>query len=144
MKRLAMIWLIVAAAVLTPLPAGAASYQVIVNKANPIDSITKDDLADIYLKKTTRWRNGRAATPVDQADRNSIRSDFDLAILGKEVAWVKSYWQRMIFSGRSTPPAELSTNAEVVEFVGSNPDAVGYVESGASLGDSVKVLKVTN
>lgn len=144
MKRFVLIIVAVLAGLLVPGTVSAASYQVIVHKSNPIDSISRDELADIYLKKTTRWRNGRTATPVDQADRNAIREEFDLAVLGKEVPWVKSYWQRMIFSGRSTPPAELATDAEVIEFVGSNPDAVGYVESGASLGGSVKVLKVTN
>lgn len=144
MKRFALMCMAIFIFVIAPVPCHAASYQVIVQKANPIDSISKSELADVFLKKTTRWRNGRAVTPVDQADRNSIRGEFDLAVLGKEVAWVKSYWQRMIFSGRATPPPELANDFEVVDFVRTNPDAVGYVSDGASLGSGVKILKVTD
>ena len=55
---------------------------------------------------------------------------------------MKSYWQKMIFSGRATPPAELSTDTQVLELIRTNPDAVGYVSESATIPAGVKVLTV--
>lgn len=142
MKRIVNIIIISLLIGMIPTAAHAASFKVIVHESNPVDSISKSDLADYFLKKKTRWQSGRAVTPVDQTEKNGVRDEFCRNVLGKEVPWVKSYWQRMIFSGRETPPAELSSDAEVVSFVSSNPDAIGYVTSGASTGSGVKVVKV--
>jgi hypothetical protein len=58
------------------------------------------------------------------------------------VSAVESYWQQAIFSGRSVPPLEKASDAEVLAFVRANPGAVGYVSGGADLGASVKELTV--
>ncbi len=144
MKRIAILMAIGLAVGMIPTMAEAASFKLIVHKSNPVDSISKSELADLFLKKTTRWQNGRSVTPIDQSDRNSIREEFSGSVLGKDVSSVKSYWQRMIFSGRATPPAELATDAEVIDFVRSNAEAIGYISSGASTGADVKIIDVTN
>ena len=106
-------------------------------------SITKAKAADLFLKRVTRWDNGRAVTPVDLSEKNPARGAFSKELLGKEVAWVKSYWQKMIFSGRATPPVELSSDAEVLEFVRNNADAIGYVAEGATLPGGVRAVSVS-
>ena len=63
-------------------------------------------------------------------------------MLHKSVSAVKSYWQQQIFSGRGVPPTERSTDSEVLAYVRSNPNAIGYVSSAAALGGSVKVVTV--
>jgi ABC-type phosphate transport system substrate-binding protein len=127
---------------LIPSTAHAASFKVIVHESNPIDSISRSDLADYFLKQKTRWQSGRAITPVDQSEKSKTRDEFSRNVMGKEVPWVKSYWQRMIFSGRATPPAELSADAEVLNLVSSDPDAIGYVSSVASTAPGVKVIEL--
>ena len=124
------------------LRADAAGVKVVVHASNTIDSITKAKAADLFLKRVTRWENGRAVTPVDQTEKSDARIAFTHDVLGKEVPWVKSYWQKMIFSGRATPPAELSNDAQVLEFIRTNPDAIGYVSEGATLSGGVKSLSV--
>jgi hypothetical protein len=42
---------------------------------------------------------------------------------------VKSYWQQMVFSGRSVPPPEMDSEDQVVAFVLKNRGAVGYVSA---------------
>ena len=144
MKRIIYVIVISLLMGLIPGTAEAASFRVIVHDSNPIDSISKSDLADYFLKKKTRWQSGRAITPVDQSEKSPARDQFSRNVLGKEVPWVKSYWQRMIFSGRATPPAELSSDAEVLAFVSSNPDAIGYLEGSGSAGSGVKVIALTD
>jgi ABC-type phosphate transport system substrate-binding protein len=118
--------------------------KVVVNASSGVDSISKTKAADLFLKRVTRWENGRAVTPVDQSEKSVARAAFTKDVLGKEVVWVKSYWQKMIFSGRASPPAELPSDGEVLELIRSNPDAIGYVSETATLPGGVKVLTVTN
>ena len=123
-------------------PVRAASYQVVVHASNPVESLSHDRLSSLFLKKVTRWDNGGEVQPVDLDDESSVRETFSRDVHGKDVPSIKSYWQKMIFSGRATPPPELSTDAEVLEFVRSNRGAVGYVRQGASVGSGVKVVRV--
>jgi ABC-type phosphate transport system substrate-binding protein len=122
--------------------AAHADYKVVVHTSNSVDSVSKDKLADLFLKKVTRWDNGRSVTPVDQSEKNAVRDQFSKGALRKEVSWIESYWQKMIFSGRATPPAKLTSDSEVLDFIRSNPDAIGYVSHGASLPAGVKAVSV--
>jgi ABC-type phosphate transport system substrate-binding protein len=121
-----------------------AGVTVIVHQSNAVDSITKAKVADLFLKRVTRWENGRAVIPVDQSEKSAARAAFTKDLLGKEVSWVKSYWQKMIFSGRATPPAELSSDNQVLDFIRANADAIGYVSDGTVLPAGVKALTVQN
>ena len=124
--------------------AANATVKLVVNSSNKTPSITKAKAADLFLKRVTRWDAGGAVTPVDLSEKNATRAAFCREVLGKEVIWVKSYWQKMIFSGRATPPAELSSEAEVLEYVRNNADAIGYVAEGAALPAGVRALSVTD
>ncbi len=132
----------VVAAALIGTAAAAADFKVVVHSTNSVDSLTKDKVSDIFLKKVTRWDNGRSITPVDQSERTAVRDLFSRGALKKEVPWVESYWQKMIFSGRATPPARLTSDAEVLEYVRTNADAIGYVSDGASVPSGVKSVSV--
>ena len=122
--------------------AQAADVKVVVHATNALDTITKAKVADLFLKRVTRWENGRAVTPVDQSEKSAARAAFSKELLGKEVLWVKSYWQKMIFSGRATPPAELSSDSQVLELIRTNADAIGYIGESTPVPAGVKTLTV--
>lgn len=125
-------------------PAHAASFKVVVHASNPVRSLSADQASKYFLKKVTRWNDGSEIEPVDLNDESQVRETFSETIHGKDVVSVKSYWQKMIFSGRATPPPELSSDAEVIAYVRSNPGAIGYVGGGAAVGDGVAVVDVGN
>ena len=106
--------------------------------------MSKADLSKLFLRKTIKWDSGLIVRPVDQAPDRSVRESFSRSIHGKKVASIKSYWQKMIFSVRSTPPPELETERGVMEYVRENSGAIGYVSAGASIGSGVKVLRITD
>jgi ABC-type phosphate transport system substrate-binding protein len=120
----------------------AAGVKIVVHTTNALSSISKTKVADLFLERVTRWENGRAVTAVDQSEKSAARVAFSKDLLGKEVVWVKSYWQKMIFSGRATPPAELSSDTQVLEFIRTNPDAIGYVSDSATIPAGLKALTV--
>ena len=126
----------------SPLAGGAQEFTVIVNAANPVASLPRNDVAKLFLKKTVAWQSGQAAAPVELPAAAKAREAFARAVLNKSIAQVKSYWQQQIFSGRDVPPPEKQTENDVVAFVRSNPGAIGYVSKGVDIGRGVKALAV--
>jgi ABC-type phosphate transport system substrate-binding protein len=119
------------------------NYKVIVNNANSVNSMTKKEVSNLFLKKTTKWSSGEKVQPVDLVDTSAIRQGFSKGVHGRKVSSIKAYWQKEIFSGRNVPPAEKKTEREVLQFVSNNPGAVGYVSGSAILGNNqVKELEI--
>ena len=63
--RLLCAVLAVALAGSTRLVAQERSYVVIVNESNYLTSISTDELARLFTKKTVRWTTGQTVTPVE-------------------------------------------------------------------------------
>lgn len=146
MKKLAILALALTALMTAPVRSAAEDqgYWVIVHKDNPADSITRSELSQYLLKKSSRWGNGYSAKvdPVDLDSGSDVREAFSRDIHKRSVASIKNYWQRQIFSGRGVPPPEVGSEAAVISHV-SSPGAIGYVSSRATL-DSVKVVSVSD
>jgi hypothetical protein len=119
----------------------AAPYKVIVNASNPVSWVKKSELAAMFLKKADSWPTGALVVPVDQTERAAVRQSFSRDVIGKPPAAVKSYWNQLVFSGRTVPPPEKLTDEEVILFVKSTPSAVGYI-SATTKTKGVKVLTV--
>src|SRR5207247_1870541 len=81
-------------------PAGAPPFVVIVNPAN-IATLTRDELANIFMKRITRW-NDRAVPilVVDALPDSPVREEFSRCVLHRDVGAMEAYWQQQIFSGR--------------------------------------------
>jgi ABC-type phosphate transport system substrate-binding protein len=118
----------------------AQDFAVIVNVSNPISTLSKDEVAKLFLKKTISWSSGQSASPVELPVTAKVRESFAREVLNKSVAQVRSYWQQQIFSGRDVPPPEKPTEDEVLAFVRANPNAIGYVSRTANMGRGVKVV----
>ncbi len=118
------------------------SYKVVVNSGNSAGSLPKEKVAAYFLKKETRWSDGSKVAVVDRDPGAAVRAAFSKTVLGKDVAAVKSYWQRLLFSGKETPPAELDSDREVIEFVAKSPGGIGYVSAATDLPAGVKALRI--
>ena len=120
----------------------AQDYRIIVNKSNPVSSMTRQEVSKLFLKKILKWNNYQTVLPVDLTEDNPARKAFSKEIHKKDIKKVKAYWQKMIFSGRAIPPPQKAKENEVLAYVQSNPSAIGYVSASAQTGN-VKVLKIT-
>ena len=114
---------------------------VIVNPANPVNSLGKDFIRRVFLKKLTRWDNDETIRPVDLSAKSEVRWLFCVRVLERSIDAVKSYWQQRIFSGRDIPPPELASEEAVVDYVKRYPGAIGYVSKATNL-VGTKVLTV--
>ncbi len=120
--------------------AQGGGYKLVVNSSNPVTSMSREELSRIFLKKSTKFSDGRGASPVDLAVSAPARESFSKSVLGKPAAAVDAYWQQQIFSGRDVPPPQKS-EAAAISFVRSNENGIAYVSSGADTA-GLKVISV--
>jgi ABC-type phosphate transport system substrate-binding protein len=116
-----------------------ADVVAVVSSKNPLASLTKAQVADIFLGKTARFPDGTLAVPIDQEEGSAARDEFYATFTGKSPAQIKSHWTKIIFTGRGQPPLAASNSAEVRRLLAENPRAISYIERSA-VDSSVKVL----
>jgi ABC-type phosphate transport system substrate-binding protein len=118
----------------------ATADQVpVVSAKNPVSTLTRDQVIDIFLGKENRFPDGRRAVPIDQAEGSPARDEFYLKFAGKSSAQVKAYWSKIFFTGRGQLPREVSSGIEAKKHIVENPNAIGYIERSMVDG-SVKVV----
>lgn len=142
LSELALVVTILSSAADAAQPRTDAPFQVIVNRANAVSSISRAELSALFMRRKRSWRDGTEVRPVEPA-RTRLRDEFSRAIHGKSVAYVTRYWHRVIFAGRGVPPEELPSDAAVIEFVKAHRGAIGYIARGTLAGSDVKVIAVT-
>ena len=134
MKRI----LLALAALLLAAPAAARAqgYVVVVNAASAVTSLSKADLAKAFMKKNPKL------TPVDLSKSSPVRDAFSKAVHGRPASAVATFWQQQIFAGKDVPPPEKGSDAEVLAFVKSTPNGIGYVAAGTAVGAGLKTVTV--
>jgi ABC-type phosphate transport system substrate-binding protein len=120
--------------------AGASAEVVaVVAAGNPVSTLSKSQVADIFMGRTLLFPNGRKVIPIDQAEGSSAREMFYLNFASKTPAQIKAFWSKIIFTGQGQPPPEVSNGIEVKNFIAKHPLAIGYIEQKL-VDDSVKVV----
>jgi ABC-type phosphate transport system substrate-binding protein len=116
-----------------------AEISVIVSPSNPNGTLDQATVGKIFLGKAKSFPDGTQAVPVDQDDGAAARDAFNSTVLGKSASQLKSYWSRLIFTGKGTPPKPSGNDAAVKAIVANNPNIIGYIDSSA-VDASVKVV----
>ena len=116
----------------------AADFVIIANLSVPVTSISKDDLADIYLLRTNVWDNGERIVPVNREASSNARSVFSARMLKQSQSSLTAYWDKMHYKGM-TPPLVQESDQAVLAFVQKVPGAIGYVSASTPL-KNVKIL----
>lgn len=120
-------------------------YRVVVNKSNPVSSLSKKDLSKLFLKKTRKWGNGKKVVPIDLPQTSPTRERFSKEVHNRSIQAVRSYWRLRAFTEGDSQPPELASETEVLEYVATDPVAIGYVSRGVDLaGFGVKVLEISD
>lgn len=127
--------LFILAAALCAMPV-LANIAVIVHPSNNA-TINADEIVRVYTGRSNAFQ------AVNLAESVPLRGEFDQKGVGRTSAQLKAHWSKLVFTGKGTPPTELASEQEVINFVASNPQAIGYV-SAASVTDAVKVAHTIN
>ena len=123
----------VAATILAASNAALAEVVVVVNPKAAEASMSKDQIAQFFLGKST------VMTPIDQPEDAPVRAEFYKKVTDKEASQAKALWSKLVFTGKATMPKEVADSAAVKAAVAANPKAIGYIDKSAVDG-SVKVV----
>ena len=112
---------------------------VVVSATSSASKLDKEQVANLFLGKSSSYPDGSAAVPIEQTDATPAHDEFHKSITEKSASQLKSYWSKMIFSGKGTAPKEVPSNAELLKLLASNPAMIGYIDKTA-VDKSVKVI----
>ncbi len=119
----------------------SAEVVTVVSTQNPVTALSRSEVSNIFLGKTSRFPDGTAAVPIDQPEGSAARAEFYRSVSNRQPADIKAYWSKMIFTGRGQPPAVAGNDEQAKKILASRPDAIGYIDR-AAVDQRIKVLTV--
>ncbi len=116
-----------------------ADVVAVVSTRSAVTALSKDGVLDIFLGKRTRFPDGSKALPIDQSEGTPARDEFYSQLAAISPAQLKTYWSKIIFTGRGQPPMEVDTGLEAKKAVLANPNAISYIDRSL-VDSSVRVV----
>lgn len=117
----------------------AAEVVAVVSAHSAVNTLSREQIVNIFLGKTSVAPSGEAIVPIDQAEGSPLRDEFYARYAGKSPAQIKAYWSKIIFTGRGFPPTAVTDSVAVKKKIIENPHAIGYIDQSL-VDDSVRVL----
>jgi ABC-type phosphate transport system substrate-binding protein len=109
----------------------AGEMAVIVAAGGGVDSLSREQVVNIFMGRYRRLPSGAIAQPYDLAAEDPGKAAFYSGLIGKTLSEVNAYWARLVFSGSTSPPQTVSDPATMLRVVANTPGAVGYVDRSA-------------
>ncbi len=106
-----------------------AEIVVVVADDNPLKSLSRAELENIYLGKMNTLPNGQSVEPIDQQENSPIRHEFYRDYIKRTSTQMKMHWSKLIFSGRGQPPRTVPSDKAMADFVAEHPNAIGYLST---------------
>ena len=121
--------------------AGASQQVVIVNRNNPTTQLTASDLKRIYNGNIKLWNNGHTVVPVVMSDSDPLSINFIKRVFGVDIDIWRGLWIQKSLSGNAAPPHQEKNCSSVINFIASEPGAIGFIKKENLTGD-VKVISI--
>lgn len=138
-KRSAALFVAIALVFGAALLSAETEVVVVVSRESAVPALTREQVADLFLGKLSRFPGGAKAVPLDLPEGSAVRDAFYSEFAGKSAAQVKAHWSKIIFTGRGQPPAQTPDSKSALEHLARNPGAIAYIER--SLADeSVRIV----
>ncbi len=115
---------------------------IIANAAVPIDSISSNQLYDLYTLETNTWKDGSLVVLFDVKSNSEGKKIF-YDYLDSSPRDLKQMWMRAILSGEGQSPKIAKSEEELVLRVSQTEGAIGYASVHA-VNEGVKIIAVLN
>ena len=121
---------------------GKKSLVVIVNRANPVESLSLTELRKIFRAERNHWSDGRRITIVLEEPGQPERTTVLREIYRMSERDFNRYFLQATFTGEAlSAPKTLTTSSGVRKFIFYAPSAIGCVRA-EDVDESVKVIRV--
>jgi ABC-type phosphate transport system substrate-binding protein len=115
---------------------------IVVNRSNPVNDLSFDELRRIFLGTRSHWPNGRRITLVmrepGEPERKTVLHD----VCGMNEDQFKNHFVHGLYTGEIlVSPKILASPVGVRKFIFNVPGAIGYLRVG-DVDDSVKIVRI--
>lgn len=116
---------------------------VIVNRNNPVVTLSEPEIRKIYNNNTLEWPDGTPITIYDLSIQDNLRTTFSERILGKPAYIVAEEWAHLKITNQAkNPPLTVKSQTLIIRRVAGEKGAIGYVSLSAVRNNpDVKVIK---
>lgn len=120
----------------------SATLAIVVNRTNPVDNLSTDELRKLFLEKKTHWPNGRRVAVAMLDSHYPERHTALRLIYRMDESAYEDYFIKATFRGVAFVTPRTLTSPELLrKFVFNAPGAIGYLRT-SDLDETVKVVKV--
>ena len=116
-----------------------AEVSVIVGSNSTIDSIDVATLKRLYLGKTETLPDGTLVEAVELSNEKT-KERFHKKVTSKSIRQLSAYWARLIFTGKGKPKHQIEDPEELIDYISSNTNAIGYIETSSASSARVKTI----
>lgn len=121
------------------LPENPEDILIVANKTVPVDSLTMDDLRQIFLKRRKKWSGGHKIVPIHVKGDPALRERIRKELLSMTAAEEKDHWEdQKLRTGIKEPPEIRQNLRAVFSLKGS----ISYVYRKDYKKGVVKILAV--
>ncbi|MBU0990977.1 MAG: substrate-binding domain-containing protein [Proteobacteria bacterium] len=120
----------------------AEDIYFICNKNIPVNTLSRNDIKNIFIGKKTTWDNQQKITFVVLKTEN-VYKEFLLEYLRKNKQQYELYWRQMIFTGEGFFPKFIDSEDKLIKFVAETDGAIGFL-SHETDNDTVKIISISN
>ncbi|WP_104401366.1 hypothetical protein [Vibrio penaeicida] len=121
-------------------PYAFADLYIVVGDRSELESITKEQLAGLYLGRS----RGKLSRRITILERNGeVRESFYEEISDLSLSQVNAHWAKLKFSGRVRAPLVMKSEEELIKRLLRDKSALGYVRNKPSH-SKLKVILTIN
>lgn len=107
-----------------------AQIAVIVHPDNQ-QTVDVTDVKRLYTLRQFSYDDGSVAFLFMLPYSEPEREQFDQIVSGLSSNQLMTYWSKIVFAGKGTPPRSVSSVSEMLQVVSVTPNAIGYVPEWA-------------
>lgn len=105
--------------------AWAEDIVVVVNTNAPVQSLSANQIRNIYLGDSRRWGSVRIA-PVDNQSSAALQGEFLNAVLHMDMGAYNSYWIKRAFRDGLMRPSVMKSSEAALRAVAGDKGGIGF------------------
>jgi ABC-type phosphate transport system substrate-binding protein len=115
-----------------------AQMVVVLNANAPVNTLTRGQVADIFLGRAKVLPNNEKIIAIERTEGSLQYVDFHNSVTLKNSTQIRAHWAKMVFSGKSTPPREMSQE-DAKKLIETQRHYISYMKKNL-VSDKLKIV----
>lgn len=120
--------------------ASDGEITILLNKNASEKNLTNEDINKIYTGYKLSWNNNRLIKLTVMADPD-LHKKFLRKYVKRSPGQFRRTWKRMLLLGKGVPPIRFRSTNDLITYISSNENAIGYVYKEFDITDP-NVIKI--